>query len=71
MCSEVEVVDTRDYNENMSLFETQTRIVFWPENTVIIGDKIMGKWDASGIRLKSSIVYLCIGDEVCKYESIH
>ncbi|ODN06306.1 Lysosomal-trafficking regulator [Orchesella cincta] len=64
LCTELEVNNTRTYEDSMSLFETQTRIVFWPENTIIIGDKIVGKWDASGIRIKSNIVYLCIGDEI-------
>jgi len=63
---DLDVFNTREYREPVSLFETSSRIVFWPKNTLILGDAVVGSWDATGIRIKSNVVHLCIGDEVRK-----
>ena len=61
---ELDVTSTRDYRDPVELFESASRVVFWPERTLILGDSVVGSWDSSGIRIKSIIVYLCVGDEV-------
>jgi len=61
---DIDVLSTRDYRESVELFESATRIVFWPEQTLILGDSVVGSWDSSGIRIKSNIIYLCVADEV-------
>lgn len=61
---DLDVISTRDYQDPVELFETTSRIVFWPERTLILGDSVVGSWDSSGVRIRSIIVYLCVGDEV-------
>ena len=64
---DLDVINTREYREPVSLFETNSRIVFWPKNTLILGDSVVGTWDATGIRVKANTIYLCIGAEVNSY----
>jgi len=61
---DLDVINTREYQEPMALFETSSRIVFWPTNTIILGDSVVGNWDSTGVRIKSNLIYFCIGDEV-------
>jgi hypothetical protein len=63
-CSELEVVNTREYAETMELFQNPTRIVFWPGTTLMMGDTVVGSWNANEIQIKSKVIYMCIGDEV-------
>lgn len=63
-CSELEMVNTREYSDEMCLFETQTRILFWPKGTLIMGDTVVGAWSSHEIQIKSKVIHLCIGDEV-------
>ncbi len=65
-CSELEMINTREYADEMGLFETPTRILFWPKTTLIMGDRVVGTWNATEIQIKSRVVHLCIGDEVKK-----
>ncbi|XP_035710830.1 lysosomal-trafficking regulator isoform X2 [Folsomia candida] len=63
-CSELEMVNTREYSDEMCLFETQTRILFWPKGTLIMGDTVVGAWSSHEIQIKSKVIHLCIGDEI-------
>ena len=66
-CHDLEVIHTREYPDYMSLFETNSRVVFWPENTLILGDNVVGDWDSNKIRIKTKVVFNSIGDDVSKF----